>query len=69
MTTPTSPDLHWRTSSWTTSGNSCVEVAGAGDTVAVRNSVHPGAGTLHVTRRAFAALLDAVRAGALDDLA
>jgi hypothetical protein len=69
MTSPASPRLNWRVSSYTTTGASCVAVADAGDKVAVRNSVHPDAGTIYLERAQFADLLTGVKAGGLDHLA
>jgi uncharacterized protein DUF397 len=59
----------WRTSSYSTSGNQCVEVAALpGDQVAVRDSVNRGGGTHVFSHRAWAALTAAVRKGDLDSL-
>jgi hypothetical protein len=59
----------WRKSTFSGTGANCVEVAVRGPAVAVRNSNHPDAGQLVASRPAFAALLDAVGRGELDDLA
>jgi hypothetical protein len=60
--------LLWKKSTFSP-GSSCVEMADAGDVVAVRNSNHPDAGTLYLQRPALADLLAGVRAGEIDDLA
>ena len=61
--------LRWRTSTFSGTQGACVEVAGrAGAEVLVRNSNHPGAGTLALAPAAFAAWLAGCRAGELDDL-
>jgi hypothetical protein len=59
--------LQWRKSSY--SDTSCVEMAAEAKTVAIRNSNHPDAGTLHVPRPAMAGLLASVKAGEFNDLA
>ena len=59
----------WRTSSYSTSGNQCVEVAPLpGDQVAVRDSANRDGGTHVLSRGAWAALTAAIRSGALDSL-
>ena len=58
----------WRVSSFTNQGN-CVELAPTVSGVALRNSNARDAGTLVVDRAALGTVLDAARAGALDDLA
>jgi uncharacterized protein DUF397 len=59
----------WRTSSYSTSGNQCVEVAPLpGEQVAVRDSVDRDGGTHVLSHRAWAAFTAAVRAGELDSL-
>jgi hypothetical protein len=61
-------ELRWRISTFSPS-SSCVELADAGDgIVAVRNSNHREAGTLHLARPLFADYLVSIRSGALDDL-
>jgi hypothetical protein len=57
----------WRKSSFSTTNGSCVEVNDLGDTVALRNSNHPGRGTLVLTPTAIASLVAACAAGELDD--
>jgi hypothetical protein len=57
----------WRKSTFTNQGN-CVEVATTTHGVALRNSNHPDAGTLHFTRAEFVAWLQGCRAGEFDDL-
>ncbi len=57
-------DAAWRTSSYSTSGNQCVEVAPMpGGEVAVRDSKDRDGGTLLVSRRAWAALTTAIKKG------
>lgn len=61
-------NLRWRKSSFSP-GSNCVEMADSGgDTVAVRNSNHPDAGTLHIARADLADLLTGIKAGEFDDL-
>jgi hypothetical protein len=60
--------LVWRKSTFSGTGATCVELAATGDSVAVRNSNHPDAGTVHIGRGQLAALLTGVKAGELDDL-
>jgi len=57
--------LVWRTSSFSTSGGSCVELAYLGDEIAVRDSKAPDAGTLVVPGAGLTALLRSVRSGHL----
>lgn len=57
----------WRTSSYSTSGNQCVEVAPLpGGQVAVRDSVDRDGGVHVLSHRAWAAFTAAVRSGELD---
>lgn len=56
----------WRTSSYSTSGNQCVEVAPLpGGEVAVRDSKNRGAGAHVVSGAAWEAFIAAVKAGRL----
>ena len=65
---PASDPLRWRKSSFSPDSQ-CVEVAETGpDTIAVRNSNHPDAGTLHFTRAEVSAWIKACAAGEFDDL-
>ena len=59
----------WRTSSYSTSGNQCVEVAPlpAGQ-VAVRDSVDRDGGIHILSHRDWAAFTEAIRSGALASL-
>jgi hypothetical protein len=57
-----SATLAWRRSSRCESG-SCVEVALAGDGVAIRDSKHPGGANLLFTRGEWEAFVEGVRAG------
>lgn len=60
------PVTRWRISSHSAQNGTCVEVGELADgCVAVRNSNHPDAGTLVVTRAQFTVPLRAVKAGAL----
>jgi hypothetical protein len=56
----------WRKSSYSTSGNQCVEVAvlAAGD-VAVRDSKNPSAGMHVLSRNAWHSLLEDIKTGRL----
>jgi hypothetical protein len=61
--------LHWRTSSYTGSSGTCVEVARLADGhVLVRNSNHPDAGTLRFTPAEMTGWLAGCKAGELDEL-
>lgn len=62
-------DPRWRKSSYSGQGGSCVEVAEDDDRIAVRNSNHPDAGTLHFTRDEMSAWIAGIKAGEFDDLA
>jgi hypothetical protein len=59
----------WRKSSFSSSGNTCVEVAQLPDgSTLVRNSNNPTAGTLRFTPAEMAAWIEAIKAGEYDDL-
>jgi hypothetical protein len=59
----------WRISSYSGPDNTCVAVARAGaDTVLMRNSNRPDAGTLTLDPSTVATWLAGCRAGGLDDL-
>ena len=66
MTDPTPP---WRTSSFSSDGGSCVQVADCACTVLVRNSNRTELGSLRFDRPALAAFVAGCRAGQFDDLA
>lgn len=56
----------WRTSSYSTSGNQCVEIAPlAGGEVGVRDSKNRGAGVHVVCEEAWAAFIAALKTGTL----
>ncbi|WP_328475711.1 DUF397 domain-containing protein [Actinoplanes sp. NBC_00393] len=59
--------LTWRVATRSANGN-CVEVARAGDEIAVRNSRHPDGEIIVYTRAEFAAFLDGAKKGEFDDL-
>jgi len=60
--------LTWRKSSYTDNGM-CVEMADTGDgTILVRNSNHPDAGTLVLTRAELGDWLQRCKAGEFDHL-
>lgn len=59
----------WRKSTYSGTGNDCVEMGATNGGVAIRNSNHPDDGTLIVPRAALAGLLDCTRSGELDHLA
>lgn len=61
--------LSWRKSSYSVSSGNCVELAGTGSTVLVRDSKHPGRGHLTFSRTEIAAFIEAAKAGELDFLA
>ena len=63
MTNQTSPERRWRKSSYSGSGNNCVEVATAGAQVAVRDSKNPGGPEVACTRAAWRDLLTAIKSG------
>lgn len=56
----------WRKSSYSNGGGACVEVAQLDDTIALRNSNHPDAGTLALPAGEMAALLRSVKTGEFD---
>jgi hypothetical protein len=58
--------MQWRKSSFTST--SCVEVAVAGESIAVRNSNQPDAGTLMFTPAEMSAWIRGVQAGEFNDL-
>jgi Domain of unknown function (DUF397) len=62
-------NLPWRKSTFSATGNDCVELAPTHDAIAMRNSKRPHDGTLVVTRSAITALVDGVKTGDIDDLA
>ena len=58
------PAPKWRKSSHSdSSGNDCVEVAGIGDVIGVRDSKNPDAGHFSLTPDRFAALLSGIKNG------
>ncbi|WP_125261799.1 DUF397 domain-containing protein [Streptomyces alboflavus] len=60
------PVLKWRKSSYSeASGNACVEIAGSGDLVAVRDSKHPELPSTTMGREAWAHFTDALGKGLL----
>jgi hypothetical protein len=66
----TDSPLRWRKSTHSGSQQACVEMArGADGTIHLRNSNHPGDGTLTVGPSELAAWLTAGKTGHLDDLA
>jgi hypothetical protein len=58
----------WRVSSFSGTGGTCVELAEIGPTVAVRNSNHREAATLHLATAVAAGWITSVATGDLDDL-
>ncbi len=69
MTIPESQESassRWRKSSYSGSGNACVEVAQAGAVYAVRDSKNPGAGHLTFGTSAFHALVTDIKRGKYD---
>jgi len=59
--------LNWRKASHSNNGQ-CVEVAETDDSIVVRNSNRPGAGTLEFTRAEIAAWIEGCKAGEFDDI-
>jgi len=62
------PSGAWRKSSYSNNSNNCVELAETTDGIAMRNSRDPAGTVLHFDRTALQALIQAVKAGELDDL-
>ncbi len=59
----------WRKSSHSDHRGECVELAPLDDTtIAVRNSNHPAAGVIYLTRTEMSAWIRGIRAGEFDDL-
>lgn len=65
----TSGELVWRKSRRSGKLGNCVELASAGDQVAMRNSRQPDGAKLAFPSSAMAAFLGAIKNGELDDLA
>jgi Domain of unknown function (DUF397) len=62
-----SPAPRWRKSTHSDSkGGECVEVTALPAAIGIRDSKHPGGPHLAVGARQFRALLDQIKAGALD---
>ncbi|MGH3843673.1 MAG: DUF397 domain-containing protein [Pseudonocardiaceae bacterium] len=59
----TADRLAWRTSSRSSNGENCVEVAPAADGVVIRHSKHPAAGTIPFTSSAWATFVHEAREG------
>jgi Domain of unknown function (DUF397) len=67
---PDTSGAAWRRSSFSNGGGNCVEVARLADgTTAVRNSNHPGDGTVFFTPAEMDAFIKGAKAGEFDDLA
>lgn len=62
-------ELAWRKSRRSGFQGNCVELADAGESVAVRNSRFPQGAVLAFPARDMASFLDAIKSGELDDLA
>jgi hypothetical protein len=60
--------MHWRKSTFSATGGSCVELADDGELVHVRNSNHPERGSVCLPGPAMADFVAACAAGDLDDL-
>ena len=59
----------WRKSSFSTEQGDCVELAPLDDgTIAIRNSNHPAAGVVYLTRTEMNAWIQGIKIGELDDL-
>lgn len=63
MTQPT-----WRKSTFSTSGNDCVELAQGDDAILLRDSKHPEQGHFTFTRAELAAFIAGAKAGEFDDM-
>jgi hypothetical protein len=61
--------MQWRKSSFSDGTGACVEVAVDGETVYIRDTKAPEAGTLALSATSWRDLLDAAKAGELDDMA
>jgi hypothetical protein len=59
-------ELHWTKSSFSSDTGACVEVAGEGCSVFLRESDDPGV-MVRITRRELRAFLEGVKAGESDD--
>ncbi len=71
MTTPEHSDItavQWRKSSYSGSGNNCVEVASMAAAVAVRDSKNPDGGHLVFGVKDWEAFLSGIKRGRCDDL-
>jgi hypothetical protein len=66
MSQADSSRVHWRKSSYSGGGNDCVEVAFVGRGTAVRDSKDPDGGAFTLPSAGWLGLLDAARAGGLD---
>ncbi len=62
MTNRLEATLRWRTSSYSGSGNNCVEVAAAGPGIVVRDSKDPGGPTLVFSPHQWQAFVAGVKA-------
>lgn len=62
-------EKQWRKSSHSVASNDCVEVVGAAEGVAVRDSKRPDGPVLVFRRPEWRAFLSAAKAGEFDDLA
>lgn len=64
----TQRSIRWRKSSFSIDSQNCVELAEFGGHIWLRDSKHPDAGHLTFTHAELAALVDAAKAGEIDDL-
>ncbi len=62
-------ELDWRKSSFSGANGDCVEVADAGELIAVRHSKEPEQGTIMYSRSELSAFIRGCKAGEFDDLA
>jgi hypothetical protein len=60
-----SDELHWIKARSSVGSGACVELAAAGDMIALRNSRDPGV-VLHYTKAEIAAFIEAARHGEFD---
>ncbi|MEU0478553.1 DUF397 domain-containing protein [Streptosporangium sp. NPDC006013] len=68
MQQPDLSDAHWRKSSLSGSGPSCVEMAFVGNDVAVRDTKNRDGGTLIFHRNEWTTFINGIKSGHYDNL-